>query len=211
MQEIVIIGARGYGRECADMLFTYPAYGKDFTIKGFLDDKTDALDGFTGYPPIISSVEDYQVKKNDRFMCALGAVVAKKKYIGIIDAKGGQFGTFIHPTSLVFRSASIARGCIIGPFSKISSNVVVNEFTSVQSYANFGHDAKVGTFCSIGASIFLGGFSQVGHEVTLYTKATVLPHKKVGDRATVGAGSVVIRNVKPGTTVFGNPAIEIEF
>ena len=37
----------------------------------------------------------------------------------------------------------------------------------------------------------------------------ILNGKTIGDDAKIGAGSIVIRNVKPGTTVFGNPAKEI--
>jgi acetyltransferase-like isoleucine patch superfamily enzyme len=36
-----------------------------------------------------------------------------------------------------------------------------------------------------------------------------MPGIKIGDGATVGTGSVVIKNVKPGVTVFGNPAKSI--
>ena len=36
--------------------------------------------------------------------------------------------------------------------------------------------------------------------------ARVIPGKRVGDGANVGAGSVVIRSVDPGDRVFGNPA-----
>jgi serine acetyltransferase len=45
--------------------------------------------------------------------------------------------------------------------------------------------------------------------VTINTGAILLPHKKVLDGGTIGAGSVAIRNVKNDTTVFGLPAVEI--
>ena len=38
----------------------------------------------------------------------------------------------------------------------------------------------------------------------------VYPKLKVGDNAVVGAGSVVMRAVKPDTTVMGNPAKKME-
>jgi serine acetyltransferase len=39
---------------------------------------------------------------------------------------------------------------------------------------------------------------------------SIAPSKKIGDGATIGIGSVVISNVKPGVTVFGNPAKKID-
>jgi acetyltransferase-like isoleucine patch superfamily enzyme len=39
----------------------------------------------------------------------------------------------------------------------------------------------------------------------------VAPHKKIGDGAYIGIGSVVISNIKAGTRVFGNPAKKMDF
>ena len=44
-----------------------------------------------------------------------------------------------------------------------------------------------------------------------YYKMISSDHIKVGNNSTVGAGAVVIRKVKDGDTVFGNPAKKIEF
>ena len=39
----------------------------------------------------------------------------------------------------------------------------------------------------------------------------IVPHRKIGDNAVIGTGSVVLGNVKAGVTVFGNPAKKIDF
>lgn len=67
MKNLLIVGARGFGREVYDMVKDCQGYGRDFMVKGFLDDKKDALDGFDGYPPIISSLEDYLFSDEDVF------------------------------------------------------------------------------------------------------------------------------------------------
>ena len=72
MKNLIIIGARGFGREYCNSLKLYENYGKEFIIKGFLDDKVEALDVFSGYPPILSSVEEYEIEEDDIFTCALG-------------------------------------------------------------------------------------------------------------------------------------------
>jgi sugar O-acyltransferase (sialic acid O-acetyltransferase NeuD family) len=211
MKNILIIGARGYGREYHEVIKGYPQYGKKFVIKGFLDDKSTALDGFAGYAPILSSVEDYQIQKYDIFVCALGDSHAKAKYIDIIKKKGGHFISLVHPTAIVYDTAELGEGVIICPFCIISANVKIGDFTTVQPFSNFGHDSQIGKFCSIESYSFLGGFTQIGDYATLHTRSTILPHIKIGDNAIVGAGSVVIKNVKPNTTVFGVPAKKIEF
>ena len=46
MKKLLIIGARGWGREVYGMLPSCLGYGTEFQVKGFLDDKSDALDKF---------------------------------------------------------------------------------------------------------------------------------------------------------------------
>ena len=50
MKQLLIIGARGWGREVCDIAKACIAAGAEFLVKGFLDDKSDALDGYDNYP-----------------------------------------------------------------------------------------------------------------------------------------------------------------
>jgi hypothetical protein len=61
MKELLIIGARGFGREVFSLAKQSIGYGESFEIKGFLDDNVNALDGFPNYPKIIASVEEYEI------------------------------------------------------------------------------------------------------------------------------------------------------
>ncbi len=211
MKNLIIIGARGFGREYYSGCSLRDDYGKEFIIKGFLDDKATALDGFEGYPPILGPVETYEIQEGDVFTCALGDPFYRKKYVDIIRAKGGRFMSIINPRAIIHPNAEIGEGVMIGSFCTISSNVTIGDFTTVQAHCNLGHDATVGDFCALESFCFMGGGASLGDNVTLHTRATILPHMKVEDNATVGAGSVVTRKVKAGTTVFGVPALKIEF
>ncbi len=211
-KRLIIIGARGYGRECLDSLRSeYEGLLDQYELAGFLDSKKDALDGFAGYPPILSSVEDYQVQENDRFICALGASNWRKVYTEKILAKGGRFDSFIHPKAMIRSTATIGQGVTLGQFTTVSSNVTVGDFALIHAYCDFGHDVRIGTYATIESYSFCGGFSSIGENATLHTRSTILPHIRVGVDATVGAGSVVLRHVKPGTVVFGNPARRLSF
>jgi len=207
MKNLLIIGARGYGREICDFAADCRGYETEFVIKGFLDDKSDALDNYPGYPPIINSVESYQPQRDDIFICALGEVKYKKKYCEMILSKGGKFTTLISKRAYVSnRNTTIGEGCIICPDSRIHCDVKIGDFVTVQPFAVIGHDVKVGNWCHINDYADCGGASTIGDEVTIHTHSFILPHFKVGNGATIGAGSIVLRNVKEGVVVFGNPA-----
>jgi sugar O-acyltransferase (sialic acid O-acetyltransferase NeuD family) len=186
-----------------------PGYGSGFIVKGFLDDKSNALDSYEGYPPILGAVESYEIGANDRFICALGDVQYKKKYSEIIKSKGGCFFSLVHSSVIIGATSKIGDGCIISAFSHITADVRIGAHTTIFGFSTIGHDVRIGDYCHLGANSFMGGYSELGDMVILHPGAKVLPFKKVGAGATVGVGSIVMRNVRSGTTVFGSPAVSV--
>lgn len=211
MKHLVIIGARGWGREMYAVARNTVAYqNREFDIKGFLDDKSDALDGLRGdFPPILGPVETYQIEPDDVFFCAMGDPQWRKLYAEIIEEKGGHFISLISPTARINPTAIIGEGTIIGNYSLVSDNVVIGNHSILQCFDDLGHDAMVGDFTTIESYVFMGGYAKVGNMSVMHTKASVIPHKSVGNNCVVGINSVVMKNVKDGIHVFGCPAIKI--
>ena len=211
MKRLIIIGARGYGREVYSLAKKAIGINEEFSIKGFLDDKSDALEGFDNYPPIIGNVEDYEIEANDVFICALGSTQWKKHYIEIILKKGGFFINLIDKTVIINENVTIGIGCIISENCVLSNDVKINDFTTIHCFSVFGHDTKIGKYVHIGAYCFFGGFVVVDDEATIYVRSTILDRLNIGKQSTVGVASLVIKNAKANTTVFGNPAKVLNF
>lgn len=210
MKHLIIIGARGAGRETFLTATKSFGYGHEFDVKGFLDGKTDALDGLEGYPPILSPVETYHIVKDDVFVCALGDPKWRKYYADIILRKGGEFITLIDKTARIGRNANIGNGCIIRDYAMISCDVSIGDYTYIQPFTVIGHDAVVGNYCHLNTYAFMGGYSTMEDMSVIHTRGTLIPHKKMGKESIIGAGSVAMTNVKSGTTVVGIPAKRIK-
>ncbi|WP_321438079.1 acetyltransferase [uncultured Bacteroides sp.] len=211
MKNLLIIGGRAFGREIYFLATQCKGYLVDYKVKGFLDDKSDALDGYKGYPPIISSVEDYEIQPDDVFVCALGDVLYKKHYAEVILAKGGEFISLIHPTVNIEQNVEIGKGCLIKMGVALSCDTKIGNFVTILPYTVVGHDSVVGDWCHLFTHTFIGGFCEIGSLVSLYTGAIILPYKKVGDNSIIGAGSVAVTNIKENVTAFGIPAKTLKF
>ena len=213
MKNLLIIGARGFGREIYRTFIHTSSYlSNEIGVKGFLDDNSNALNGIDGnWPPILCSVEEYDIQDEDVFFCALGDGHWRKHYAQIIENKGGHFINIIHPTAIVSPLATLGEGCTVGPYTVISTNVTIGNHVLIQSFVDIGHDAIISDFASLEAYVFLGGYSSVGELSTMHTRSSIIPRKQTGKECVVGLGSVVMRNVKDGVHVFGNPAIKIDY
>lgn len=211
MKNLLIIGARGFGREVYALALESTGYGNEFKVKGFLDDKVDALQEYNGYPLVIDSVEHYKIEVDDVFICALGDVVYKKKYVEIILSKGGNFINLIHRSAFIGQNTIMGEGCIVCRNVCISCDVQIGNYVSFQPYTVIGHDVIIGEYCHLNTYAFMGGFSVLEDMVTMHTHAVLVPHIKAERNSIIGASSVAIRKVKAGTTVYGNPAVQLKY
>lgn len=107
----------------------------------------------------------------------------------------------------IWNNSVIDYGCTIGNNVRIHSNCYIAQFTTIEddvflapgvSTANDPHPFC--TLCMKGPTLKKG--CRIGVNVT------ILSHVIIGERAVVGAGSVVTRDVAPHTLVYGNPARE---
>lgn len=204
MDDLLIVGARGFGREVCHFAATWAGHGTEWRIKGFLDDGRDLA--ATALPcALLGSVEAYEVRPHDVFVCALGSVAAKRRYVRMVLDKGGRFINLVSVLALGVRELTCA-GTIVSPFCTVGPNVSLGSFVTIQAFTSIGHDCAIGEFSQIGGHAFLGGGARVGSGVQMYTRSAIMPAVVVATNAVVGAGSVVLRDVPADVTVVGAPA-----
>ena len=139
----------------------------------------------------------------------LGKGVTLANFVNLYGCKIGdntKIGAFVE----IQKNASIGRRC------KISSHTFVCEGVTIEDYVFIGHSVVFINDCYPRATR-AGGELQtdadwkvektlVKQGASIGSGATILSNVTIGEHAIVGAGSVVTRDVPPGSTVVGNPA-----
>lgn len=112
----------------------------------------------------------------------------------LIDPGVDMEGTHCGLDVVVFQNAVVAAEAVLGEGAVISMGAVV------------GHECILGRNCFLSPNAVLNGRICLGEGVFVGTNAAVLPGIRVGAWATIGACSMVVRDVPDGTTVIGVPA-----
>lgn len=205
MKNLIIIGAGGMGRSMFDNALGSLGYGESFHIKGFLDDNIQALDDFSNYPPIIGPISKYIPVTGDVFVSSIGGE-SRKKCMEEIIRRGGEFIELIHRTVRIGTNAKLGKGNFIGAYTIIGPDTEIGDYNMIQSFSVIGHDARLGNWNRIDTHVTCVGGIRIENETTIHTSAVINHGVVVESNAHVGACSFVIKRVKAGTTVCGNPA-----
>lgn len=205
MKHLIIIGAGGMGRTMYDMARESHGFSTEYDILGFIDDNTGALENYANYPAIIAPIHGYKPKDNEIFICSIGGT-ARKKCIKEIISQGGEFLTMIHKTARLGTNVEIGEGTIVGAYTTIGADAKVGKYNLIQSYTVIGHDSKIGDWNRIDTHVTLVGGTIVQNETDIHTSAMISHNVTIENNSRVAACSFVIRRVKEGTTVMGNPA-----
>jgi sugar O-acyltransferase (sialic acid O-acetyltransferase NeuD family) len=205
VNDIIVVGASGYGREVFQYVKDIAAQRPDIRPKGMLDDDP-SLRAEPGGDEIVGDTQTYAIQEDDRFVISAGSPVVRRTLAERLTSRGATFITLVHPTAYVSPTARIGTGCLVSPFASVGSRAEVGDHILLVMYASIAHDCTVGSFCSFSPYSAVAGGSVVGPGVFLGAHALVTPVMHIGRDSKIAAGAVVYRDVPERSLAAGNPA-----
>jgi acetyltransferase-like isoleucine patch superfamily enzyme len=139
---------------------------------------------------------------------------------GVVDARFGERVKIVQPVNVY--GCEIGDDCFIGPFVEIQRSVRIGKRCRIQSHAfvcelvTIGDDTFIGHGVMFINDVFAKGgpargdkafwrSTHIGSGVSIGSNATVLP-VTICDRAVIGAGAVVTKDITIPGIYAGNPA-----
>jgi sugar O-acyltransferase (sialic acid O-acetyltransferase NeuD family) len=113
---------------------------------------------------------------------------------------------------LISDVASVSFGVELGVGVIIRQFVLVDPLATVANHVTLspgvtvGHHTTIGSFSHLANGVTVSGGVDIGEQVFVGVGASIRDGISIGAGATVGMGAVVVRDVKPGAIVVGNPA-----
>ena len=88
-------------------------------------------------------------------------------------------------------------------------DTVIGNGCRIDNLVQIGHNVEMGMGCVIVSQVGISGSTKLGNFVVLAGQAGITGHLEIGDGAKVAAQSGVMKNIGPGETVGGSPAVPV--
>ncbi|MCR6513719.1 MAG: acetyltransferase [Clostridium chrysemydis] len=208
-EELVIIGAGGFGREVLWLIDEINEKQKRWKVVGFIDENKSLHDKYINGKIVLGGFEYLKLNKNVKYVCAIGnADIRKnivKSYCSDLTA-----ATLIHPKIKISEFNKIGEGAIICSGTILTVNINIGSHSIINLDCTIGHDVVMEEFvtvypgCNISGNVLLESGCEIG------TGTQIIQGKTVGNNSIIGAGSVVVRDIAKNKVAVGIPAKEIK-
>lgn len=194
--------------ETIRMIRSVSAKTPNLEFPGLLDnDENKHGKNFYGIPILGGSELVSELASPDVKFVSLvtGSTLARYESCLKIVRNGGQLGNFIHP-SVDLTMTHWGCGNYVQEAVVTQAEVSIGDNSSIHMGALVGHETRIGNSCFIAHGVSISGCCDIGDGTFVGTNAAILPRVKIGKWVTIGAGSVVNRDIPDYSVAVGNPA-----
>jgi len=89
-------------------------------------------------------------------------------------------------------------------------DTVIGAGTKIDNLVQIGHNVRLGTGCVLVAQVGISGSTHLGAFVSAGGQVGITGHLQIGAGARIAAQSGVMRDIEPGGTVGGSPALPVK-
>lgn len=191
MRNLVIIGAGGHGKVCAEIAMAMKKWKNIY----FLDDCFPRVRKCLNFE-IVGKTNDFNKFKEADFFVAIGNNKVRSEFLLTLEKLDINIITLIHPSSIISTYSKIGDGtsihqnAIINTDSKIGRGCIINTNAIVE------HENYIDNFVHLSPGVNLGGQVKIGEYTWLGIGSTVINNINIDHEVIIGANSLILSDIK---------------
>lgn len=210
-RRIVVVGAGGFAREVRWLIEEIDAQAPAFEFLGYVVSDLSRLGEHDSKDEVLGDYGWLASNRSrvDALAIGIGTPAARLRVSAdlLTEFPEDRWPSLVHPNvRFDRRSADLGPGVLLCAGVVGTVNLKLRPFSMVNLACTLGHECEVGRGSVLNPTVNVSGGVVFEEGVLVGTGAQVLQYLRVGRGATVGAGSVVTKDVAPGATVVGAPA-----
>ena len=192
---LVILGSASLAREFYFHTIESTDQFTDFIFVNDLDDgQTDLCVNGKSY----QVVKDWMFEDSYPFIVAVGNPRIKKNLVEKALLSGLYPNeTIIHPRSLIQdkQTCKIGKGGLISPNCILTTNIILEDYVTLNLSTTIGHDSKLGKFSTTNPGVHISGYVNIGEMVEIGTGACVKNNTDIHSNNLIGAQCAVVKTI----------------
>jgi sugar O-acyltransferase (sialic acid O-acetyltransferase NeuD family) len=117
-----------------------------------------------------------------------------------------MYSSVCHAQITLCNGVHFGHGCNFSPGVTVAPYAKIGNFVTLNRHVSIGHHTQIEDYCTINPAANIAGICVIREGAQIGMGANVLDRVEIGANAIVGAGSLVTKDVPPGTVVYGVPA-----
>lgn len=208
MENLVLIGAGGLGRETAEAVRACNVVEPRWNLLGFLDDGLPQGAQVSGTPVLGPTSELHNLPDTQVVLCTArpDRYWSRKQLVSSLAIPDSRYATIIHPAASIGSSVRMGSGCIVLAGVVATADVEIGSHVAIMPNCVFTHDDKIGSYATFGAGVQLAGEVIIGEGCYLGSGSLVRENISIDSWALIGLGSIVLDNVGSRQVWAGTPA-----
>lgn len=208
MNNIVIIGASGFGREVAWLIEN----SDNWNVIGFVDDNKNLENKSMNDYPVLGTI-DFLLNVNEKTnaVVAIGNPQTRKKIVERLQSnKNISFPNIVDKDVIIDKTVTLGFGNIICKGNILTTNIEIGNFNHINLNCTVGHDVQFNDYITVYPGVNISGNVIINDCVEVGTGTKIIQGKKIVKETVIGAGSVVVKDIVVNGTYIGIPAKQMK-
>lgn len=210
-ENIIIFGAGGHAKTVIGVL----ECGEKWQLSGLVVDDDNLSSGkrVLGYEILgnRSAFPILQSKGIVKGFVAVGDNIARAEIAVSMQKSGFSLVNIVHPSACIMKDVIVCEGTFINAFCIIGAECRVGLSAIIQPQTSLGHESFIGDYVQFSPGVHIGGKVRIGDRSFFGPGAVVFPSVTIGRNVSVGANTVVNKDVPDNAVIVGNPGRIVKY